>query len=292
MTDQVVHEIDGVSFMLKEKHAFDWLTPLGTVFCVFDQQDSGNISFGLVQEDGQKQFVKYAGARTLQANDMADPEEAIRHLQSSVLIYEDLAHDSLIRLIDHFATDNGYACVFDWVEGECLHSHWSFPPPAKYEDPRSPYVQFRQLPVQTRIQAMERILDFHIEAERKGYVAVDFYDGSLIYDFATDEIHICDIDLYRAGTFTNTMGRMWGSSRFMSPEEFELGASIDAVTNVFNMGAMAFALLGGELDRSQERWDAGEALYEVALRAVNPDRFQRFTSVADLCLAWKEVMHK
>ncbi|MBY0202260.1 protein kinase family protein [Paenibacillus cucumis (ex Kampfer et al. 2016)] len=292
MTDRVVHEIDGVSFMLKEKHAFDWLTPLGTVFCVFDQQDSGNISFGLVQEDGQKQFVKYAGARTLQANDMADPEEAIRHLQSSVLIYEDLAHDSLIRLIDHFATDNGYACMFDLVEGECLHSHWSFPPPAKYEDPRSPYVQFRQLPVQTRIQAMERILDFHIEAERKGYVAVDFYDGSLIYDFAADEIHICDIDLYRAGTFTNTMGRMWGSSRFMSPEEFELGASIDAVTNVFNMGAMAFALLGGELDRSQKRWDAGEALYEVALRAVNPDRFQRFTSVADLGLAWKEVMYK
>lgn len=247
MTDRVVHEIDGVSFMLKEKHAFDWLTPLGTVFCVFDQQDSGNISFGLVQEDGQKQFVKYAGARTVQANDMADPEEAIRHLQSSVLIYEDLAHDSLIRLIDHFATDNGYACVFDWVEGECLHSHWSFPPPAKYEDPRSPYVQFRQLPVQRRIQAMERILDFHIEAERKGYVAVDFYDGSLIYDFAAEEIHICDIDLYRAGAFTNTMGRMWGSSRFMSPEEFELGASIDAVTNVFNMGAMAFALLGENL---------------------------------------------
>lgn len=72
----------------------------------------------------------------------------------------------------------------------------------------------------------------------------------------------------------------------------KLGASIDAVTNVFNMGAMAFALLGGELDRSQKRWDAGEALYEVALRAVNPDRFQRFTSVADLGLAWKEVMYK
>jgi serine/threonine-protein kinase len=290
MTDQVVHEVDGVSFILKEKHAFDWLTPLGTVFRVFDQQDSGNISFGLVRKDGQKQFVKYAGARTLQANDMISTAEAIRHLQSSVLIYEELAHDRLIRLIDHFATDDGYACVFDWVEGECLHSHWSFPPPAKYEDPRSPYVQFRQLQVQTRIQAMERILDFHIEAERKGYVAVDFYDGSLIYDFGAEEIHICDIDLYRAGAFTNTMGRMWGSSRFMSPEEFELGASIDEVTNVFNMGAMAFALLGGELDRSRERWDAGEALYEIALRAVNPDRFQRFTSVADLGLAWKEAM--
>jgi serine/threonine protein kinase, bacterial len=43
------------------------------------------------------------------------------------------------------------------------------------------------------------------------------------------------------------MGRLWGSSRFMSPEEFGLGAKIDERTNVFNMGAIAFGLLGGEL---------------------------------------------
>lgn len=42
------------------------------------------------------------------------------------------------------------------------------------------------------------------------------------------------------------MGRLWGSSRFMSPEEIELGAKIDERTNVFNIGAIAFGLLGGE----------------------------------------------
>jgi serine/threonine protein kinase, bacterial len=36
--------------------------------------------------------------------------------------------------------------------------------------------------------------------------------------------------------FINTMGRFWGSSRFMSSEEFELGAKIDERTNEFNMG--------------------------------------------------------
>jgi serine/threonine-protein kinase len=36
----------------------------------------------------------------------------------------------------------------------------------------------------------------------------------------------------------------------MSPEEFILVAQIDGRTNVFNLGAIAFALLGGELDRS------------------------------------------
>jgi len=46
------------------------------------------------------------------------------------------------------------------------------------------------------------------------------------------------------------MGRIWGSSRFMSPEEFKLGARIDEKSNVFNMAANAFGMLGGELDRS------------------------------------------
>jgi serine/threonine-protein kinase len=289
MTDQIELEIDGVSFVIKEAHSFDWLQPLGTVFHVFDQQDSGNLSFGIVQQDGKKIFVKYAGAHTIHANHTGSPPEAIRNLKSSVSVYEDLAHDTLIRLTDHFATDEGYACVFDWVEGECLHSHWYFPPPGKYEDPRSPYYRFRQLPVQTRIQAMEQILNFHIEVERRGYVAVDLYDGSLIYDFDKQAIKICDIDLYRKGSFTNTMGRMWGSSRFMSPEEFELGAPIDAVTNVFNMGAMAFGLLGGEKDRSYTRWDAGEALYQVAIRAVSTDRSQRYATIAQLGEAWKEA---
>lgn len=290
MTDAIQLELDGISFGLKEPHSFEWIARLGTVFRVFDQQDSGNLSFGVLGQDGERLFVKYAGARTIHAGLTGEPAEAIRNLKSSVLIYEDLAHDILIQLKDHFATEQGYACVFDWVEGECLHSHWDFPPPAKYEDPRSPYYRFRQLPVKARIQAMEQILDFHTEVQQRGYVAVDFYDGSLIYDFNKQTMKICDIDLYRKGSFTNTMGRMWGSSRFMSPEEMELGAPIDGVTNVFNMGAMAFSLLGGELDRSYARWDAGEALYQVVVRAVHPERSQRYGSVAELSEAWKKVM--
>ena len=37
-------QINQITFQLKEHHNFDWLLKLGTVFAVFDQQDSGNIS--------------------------------------------------------------------------------------------------------------------------------------------------------------------------------------------------------------------------------------------------------
>lgn len=85
------------------------------------------------------------------------------------------------------------------------------------------------------------------------------------------------------------MGRLWGSSRFMSPEEFQLNSIIDGKTNVFNMGAIAFALLGGGQDRSFIKWEAGEGLYEVAYRAVNENRSKRYASMEEFNNAWLKV---
>jgi serine/threonine-protein kinase len=285
----VIHNVDNISFNLKELHNFDWLSRLGKVFYVFDQQDSGNISFGL-EKNGQRKFLKFAGAKTI--NYSGDPQEAVLRLKQSIERYEELAHQHLIRLIDHFDVEEGYAVVFDWFEGECLHPHWAFPPPAKYNHPNSPYFRFKQLLVERRIDSMDCILSFHVHIERKNYVAVDFYDGSILYDFNNHITKICDIDYYQKKPFVNNMGRIWGSSRFMSPEEFELDAIIDERTNVFNMGSMAFSLLGGELDHSFSKWDAGRELYEVVLKAVEKDRSKRYASVEEFYSAWKMAIEK
>ena len=92
--------------------------------------------------------------------------------------------------------------------------------------------------------------------------------------------------IYILKPYVNKMGRLWGSSRFMSPEEFELNAMIDARTNVFNMGAMAFAILGGGKDRSFTKWEASRDLYEIAYRAVNENRMERYVSVETFYEEW------
>lgn len=283
MTEPIKMTIDNMSFQLLEEHDFSWLAELGQVFVVFDQQDSGNLSFG-VEKNGIKRFVKYAGAKTIHYN--GDPQVAIARLRHAVTSFTELRHPHLVSLVDHFVTENGYAAVFDWFEGENLHPHWSFPPPAKYTHPDSPFYRFRQLSTDLRIQSLNSIFEFHVDVESKGYVAIDLYDGSILYDFATNTTKICDIDLYHKRPFVNTMGRMWGSKRFMSPEEFEYGADIDERTNVFNMGAIAFALVGGELDRSYDKWEVGRSLYDVAMKAVDPNRENRFSSVAEFYEAW------
>ncbi|MBD8500122.1 serine/threonine protein kinase [Paenibacillus arenosi] len=283
----VTVSLDEVEFQLQSEHDFEWLSKLGRVCKVFDQQDSGNISFG-VERNSEKVFVKYAGAQTEHYSGIADT--AVASLKSAIHLYEELRHPTLIKLIDHFQVGSGYAAIFEWIEGESLHPHWAFPPPAKYTHPDSPCYRFKQLPVETRLASLERIFDFHLHVEASDYVAVDFYDGSLLYNFITNEMKICDIDYYQKKPLINTMGKFYGSKRFMSPEEFILGAPIDERTNVFTMGAMAFALLGGELDRSLSKWDAGILLHEVAVRAVNEDREFRFSSVAEFKEAWDHAI--
>lgn len=285
-TDFITITLDRVVVRLRESHDLRFLTDIGEVFCVFDEQDSGNICFG-VDNGYERLFVKYAGARTIDFH--GEPSEAVDRLRFACPLYDTLRHPSLVELRQHFRTSDGYAAVFTWFPGECLHSHWAFTPSEKYTHPDSPTYRHRHLPLDLRLDSLDTILSFHEHVAFKGYVAIDFYDGSILYDFSRNITKICDIDFYAGKPYINGMGRLWGSKRFMSPEEFELGASIDEVTNVFNIGAVAFALLGGELDRSCAKWEAGEALYNVARKATNPDTNGRYNSISALRHAWDEA---
>lgn len=82
------------------------------------------------------------------------------------------------------------------------------------------------------------------------------------------------------------MGRMWGSSLFQSPEEYEVGTVIDEITNVYTVGATAFALFG-EYNRNRDRWQHSDKLFEVAAKAVSADRNGRQQSIRQLREEWE-----
>ncbi|MCR8848047.1 serine/threonine-protein kinase [Rossellomorea sp. SC111] len=272
MEDFYIQYTDGLTYKLKSPFDFSFLQKYGEVFKVYDDQDSGNICFG-VRDDDEKLFIKFAGANTARYD--GKPEEAIAGLKSAVKVYEDLRHSNLVNLIRAEEVGGGFAAIFEWTDGECMGK--------MYPLSRG---KFMQLPDSTRVGVFRDILDFHIHAAEQGYVAIDFYDGSILYDFSKKETLICDIDLYAKRPYINTMGRMWGSSRFMAPEEFQKGAVIDEITNVFVMGATAFALFGGEKDRSRGKWRLSDGLYEVALKAVSDDREERQASLVELKRGW------
>ncbi|MFF2890170.1 serine/threonine protein kinase [Paenibacillus sp. NPDC057967] len=277
-------KVGQVVFELQEHHDFQWLQELGTVFCVFDQQDSGNISFG-VERSGIKQFVKYAGSRPIGFS--GDPIDAITRLKAAMPLYTNLNHPHLINLVNHYETKAGFVAIFEWFDGECLHSHWLYAGKLKYTHPQSPFFRFKQLPLEKRLKSLDAIFEFHHFVESRGYVAVDFYDGSILYNFSEDRTKICDIDFYRLAPSVNDMGEhFWGAVRTKSPEEYIIGTTIDSKTNVYTMGAIAFGLIGGEMDHSLSKWEGSKSLYEVVVRAVSEDREQRFQTVDSFKRAW------
>ena len=144
------------------------------------------------------------------------------------------------------------------------------------------------MPYNIRLEVFDDILSFHAEVIDKWYVAIDFYDGSIMYDFDEKKTVICDIDFYSKQPYINCMGRMWGSSRFMSPEEYKVGEVIDELTNVYLMGATAFALFS-DYHRSFEEWKLTEELYKVALKAVSNDRKDRQQSIKQFIKEWKQA---
>jgi serine/threonine-protein kinase len=275
LKDFYIQWTDGVPFKLKAPFDFSFLSKYGKVFKVFDEQASGNISFGI--ENGEhKYFIKFAGVRPEKYNEFnGDPTSAVVRLKEAVPVYVDLKHPSLIKFIKAEEIGNGYAALFEWEEAPGIEP---------LDSPE--YVKFMTMPSEKKLRVFEDIMKFHLYVAERGYVALDFYDGSILYDYDNEKVIICDIDFYQKSPYIGDLGRICGSSRFSSPEERESGAVIDEITNVYTMGAIAFMLFTHS-DRSPEAWPLNLALYDVVKKAVNDDRDKRQQSIEQLIAEWK-----
>ncbi len=258
----------------------DFLGSAGQVFAVFDErtQDSGNISYGVLS-GGRRFFVKTAG-RPSDTKAFLPHVERVGLLKNAVRFSRSVEHRCLPRLLNVIESACGPMLVYEWVSGELVGVKRP-----RRADPASPFQRFRALPLSELLRALDVVFDFHQHAAGRGWVAADFYDGAMLYDFAARALHLVDVDNYRDRPFTNEMGRMFGSTRFMAPEEFERGARIDEITNVFTMGrVIAVFLSDGTLEPAPFRGSL--ALHGVMVRACREERRERFPSMKSFHAAW------
>jgi serine/threonine-protein kinase len=259
----------------------DFLAGVGRVFARFDSrtQDSGNISFG-VEAGGGRWFVK-TGGDPADATPFLSHPERIALLRNAERLARDFAHPALPALVTVGTSAWGPMLVYAWAEGELLHE-----PAERRADPATAFQRFRHLPPREIAAALDAVIGAHVGLCSRGWVACDFYDGALMYAFAARRIVLFDLDTYSHGPFTNEMGRLFGSDRFMAPEEFEKGALIDERTTVFNLGRAAAEFLGGGT-LQRDRFRGTDAQHAAMAGACHANRRERFASVADLAAAWR-----
>ena len=282
--------IDGINFKLREYQDFSWLNDYGTVFSVIDETGSGCISFG-IKKDNKKYFFKIAGAKTVNAE--ISEKESIKLLKEAAVKYKDIKHKNLIKLVDAFEYKEFFVVIYEYAEGECLFDHWNFD---RYEKTKeiTPLMRFKSLPVEKRLKVADKLFSFFESFIDAGYVAVDFYDSSIIYDFENDNVTFCDIDLFRKMPTVNDLGKdYFGTKRLKAPEENELGATIDEQTSLFTLGAIIFDMFSN-ISNTKERYKKGcfipnkleefelnNNTYDVLLKATAYDKNDRYKTVKE-----------
>src|SRR5438132_11133670 len=256
----------------------EFLESLGEVFVEHRGHDSGNTSYG-VRIGADAWFVKHA-----------EDDEPIAHLESAIVFHGAVRHPAIIPLVGWFRTSAGLAIVHEFRDGLSIGDPLA-PGARRRQHPHSTYARFRRLPVDEIIRALDTIFDAHVAVASAGFVAVDFYDGAMIYDFENRQVHLCDLDSYRHGPYRLDHERQYGSTRFMAPEEFEKGATIDERTTVFTLGRAAFVFLseGQRGEPDVHLWRGSRALYDVARTATELDPDKRFASVTEFLTAWRSA---
>ena len=245
----------------------EWLATfdvsLTQAFAVFDQQDSGYTSYGLATPDGQRWFVKTAGT-----------EPSFQSFASAVRFHDTVAHGAIVRPT---GVDTGRRALLSrWLEGTVLNHA------TVAGSDRTGLERFRRLEVPEIETAIGDVIAAHRTITESGFVAVDFYDGSMLYDFDARRMHLIDLDEYAPGPIVVDGDRMPGSRSYMAPEEWRRGATIDERTTVFTLGRMIDHLLTG----TDGGWRGTGTARRIVDAATADDPNDRIPTVRDVADAW------
>lgn len=148
----------------------------GTIFATFDErtQDSGNVSYG-VEAEGARFFVKTAG---YPSNSVPLSHEArVAWLRNSIRLSAALTDPVLCQLRNVIESAHGPMLVYEWASGELIGV-----PRSRREDPSSPFVRFKRLPLLELVGALTEVFRVHAALCARGWIASDFYDGAMMYE--------------------------------------------------------------------------------------------------------------
>lgn len=139
---------------------------------------------------------------------------------------------SLRRVVE---TPVGPALVDDRRPGELIGTDRS-----RRSNPSSAYQRLAHVSADDLLAVLDDLINLYESLAEQDWIACDLYDGSLLVDFSARQLTVVDLDSYHRGPSTNMMGRMFGSDRFMAPEEYELGATLDHRTTVYTLARIAW----------------------------------------------------
>ncbi|NLX83130.1 MAG: hypothetical protein GXZ04_04865 [Clostridiales bacterium] len=266
---------DGLSVRLKSWHDLSWLKNFGRVFCVFDQLISGNLGFG-VDAGEHKYFIKYAGASTLMY--AGEPDAAVSRLRAAYPKYVRLQHPAINQVLHEFPTAQGYALVFQWFDGYALA-------------PLQLHMEhLRSLPLIEKLSIFDQLASALVQATTMDYLIAGLSDHHLLIDFERKRPLLSSINHFERFPTSVPHPKLSGTSWYIPPEGYVIGAALDEYANVYALGSLAFTFFGNQGTRALHDWTAGPALYEIAAKATQKKAENRMHSAVIFQTQWRKAV--
>lgn len=213
---------------------------------------------------------------------VATTPAAAESLRGAAAFHRAVAHPVIVAPLDvHDGGEADVRLIYPWHDGEVLNAA------THRGSDRAGLGRFQAQPLDVVLCAITSILEAHLAVAAQGFVAVDLYDGSFLWDAATTTMRLIDLDEYRPGPFTVPGERLPGSLSYLAPEELRRGGVIDERTTVFGLGRTIHHLLD-----SSDGWRGPVRARDVIVRATAGDPDLRFPSVAELVAAWVRVVRR
>lgn len=254
----------------------DYLNRAGRVVRTFGVRTDSRARIVGAQVAGEHFVVKEA----------SDPE-SVAWLESAVRFHSVVQHPVIAPVLASFRTPTGLALVEEWAPGQPLFDPFDATR-LPLDHPDSVYQRFLRLPAEEIAQCVGLLIEAHVAVARASFVAVDLYEGCVMWDDATRSIRLIDLDHYQPGPYLLESERQIGSLSFMAPEELTRGAVVDERTMVYTVGRLALVLLGCPRRKTAERslFRGTDNQFAIATRATQPNPNERFQTVSDLSARW------
>ena len=228
---------------------------------------------------------------------LADDPVQFARFRNEVILSRRLSHPNIVRVYDFGGVENGYSFItMEYVDGGSLSS-------------RIYSQRYRPLSFPDKLRILHEILSGLSCAHSQGVVHRDLKpDNILLTDM--DKVKISDFGLARSlmvdNGFTNT-GETVGTPYYMSPEQLR-GKKVDARTDLYSTGILAFELIAGRRPYFHEDYFTLARMHLMdplpTLPQGNPEWCQewldkltakspekRFGSAKEASLALEQFMH-
>ena len=199
----------------------------------------GSGGFGTVYRAVQQPVGREVAVKLIHSQHSRDPEVRARFFREARAV-ANLDDPTVVTLFDYGDAEGGLYCVFELVEGHTLDR-------CLKEGPSDPaWVAFVLVQLLGALgEAHERGL-VHRDIKPANVMVVERPDGSRrirLLDFGIAKVTDADAD---ADSVRTKQGMLVGTPEYMSPEQARAKEGIDARSDLYSLGVVAYTLLAGK----------------------------------------------